>query len=258
VTPPSLSIVIPAFNESTRLAATLATLSARVGDVDAEIIVVDDGSRDDTAAVARRLLADAPPSRVIELPENRGKGAAVRAGVAAATGLRVLFMDADLATDLAALDTVLPALDDADIAIGSRAVPGAVVLNATRGREVMGRVFNRMVRVLARLPVHDTQCGFKAFRGPVAKRLFGMSRIDGFAFDAEVLVYARALGMRIVELPVTWTAVDGSSVRPFSDSVATALQLARVVVRSRPSRIRAAAAEHEPAAPAERCPQSAG
>jgi hypothetical protein len=122
----------------------------------------------------------------------------------------------------------------------------------------MGRVFNRMVRVLARLPVHDTQCGFKAFRGPVAKLLFGMSRIDGFAFDAEVLVYARALGMRIVELPVTWTAVDGSSVKPFSDSVATALQLARVVVRSRPARIRAAASPHEAAAPTERCPQSAG
>jgi glycosyltransferase involved in cell wall biosynthesis len=258
VTPPSLSIVIPAFNESNRLATTLATVSARVADVDTEIIVVDDGSADDTAAVARRLLADDPASRVIELPENRGKGAAVRAGVAAAAGRRVLFMDADLATDLAALDTILPALDDADIAIGSRAVPGAVVLNATRGRAVMGRVFNRMVRVLARLPVHDTQCGFKAFRGPVAKLLFGMSRIDGFAFDAEVLVCARALRMRIVELPVTWTAVEGSSVKPFSDSVATALQLARVVLHRRSSRIRAAAAQREPAAPPERCPQSAG
>ena len=196
----SLSIVIPAYNESARLASTLSLVLERTDD-DVEIILVDDGSSDDTADIARRILARVTPSaRVLELPENRGKGAAVRAGIGSATGDNVVFMDADLATDLDALDGVVGALQTADIVVGSRAVPGSAVFNGTRGRILMGRGFNQMVRALTRTSVHDTQCGFKAFRTPVAHLLFGLSRIDGFAFDAEIL-----------HLAGSWTSESWSS-----------------------------------------------
>jgi len=241
VSTPPVSIVIPAYNESARLASTLPALLEHLADTDAEIVVVDDGSRDDTAVVVRRMLADVPRARIVRLPENRGKGAAVRAGVAGATGDALVFMDADLATDLSALEVVLHALEDADVVVGSRAVPGSVVFNGTRGRALMGRAFNRMVRAVTRLDVHDTQCGFKAFRGPVAKLLFALCQSDGFAFDTEILHDARILGYSIVEVPVTWTAVDGSSVRPVLDSLLTAIGLLRVVIRSRRTRVRAAA-----------------
>jgi glycosyltransferase involved in cell wall biosynthesis len=233
-----LSIVIPAYNESARLATTLTELLARTADSDVEIIVVDDGSTDGTADLARQILSASAGSRVLELGENRGKGAAVRAGIQAATAEAVVFMDADLATDLGALDEVLDGLETADVVVGSRAVAGAVVHDGTRARAIMGRTFNRMVRAIARSDVHDTQCGFKAFRGPAARVLFGLSRIDGFAFDAEVLYYARALRLRVVEVPVVWTAVVGSSVRPVRDSIRTAFDLLRVVARNRPAGVR--------------------
>jgi arabinofuranan 3-O-arabinosyltransferase len=243
VTPPSLTIVIPAFNESARLHSTLPVLLAHVAARDAEIIVVDDGSDDDTALVADAILGTGS-GQVLRLPENRGKGAAVRAGVAAARGEAVLFMDADLATDLEALPAVLKALEDADVVVGSRAVDGAIVYQGTWERALMGRAFNRMVRMLTRLEVHDTQCGFKAFRASVAKLLFAMSCVDGFAFDAEVLDYARILGFRISEVPVVWTAVRGSNVRPVRDSAVTAWALLRIVLWARPARVRALAAAH--------------
>jgi len=238
---PSLSIVIPAYNEATRLPATLAALQQRFGGTDTEVVVVDDGSTDDTAAVARAAGTDALGVTVLQLPENRGKGAAVRAGVAATAGEVVLYMDADLATDLRALDGVLQRLGDADIVVGSRAVPGARVHNTTALRTVMGRTFNGMVRLIARLDVHDSQCGFKAYRGDVARLLFSLSEIDGFASDPEVLVIARILGYRTVEVPVDWTAVDGSSVRPIRDSLVTGAALLRIVARRRPATVRAAA-----------------
>lgn len=237
----SLSIVIPAYNESARLADTLTVLLERTTGDDVEIILVDDGSSDDTPGIARRILARSPRAHVLELPENRGKGAAVRAGVGSATGDNVVFMDADLATDLDALDDVIGALETADIVVGSRAVPGSAVFNGTRGRVLMGRGFNQMVRAMTRTSVHDTQCGFKAFRTPVARLLFGLSRVDGFAFDAEILHLARILEFRVVELPVVWTAVGGSSVRPVRDSLRAAFDLVRLTLRNRPAGVRARA-----------------
>ena len=237
---PSVSIIIPAYQESDRISSTLSALITRFAGSDAEIIVVDDGSRDDTASVARRILEGAR-GRVIQLAKNRGKGAAVRAGVLASTGSAVLFMDADLATELGAVTTALDALERADIVVGSRAVPGAVVREATLGRAVMGRVFNRIVRAVTRLDIHDTQCGFKAFRAEVAHVLFSMSRVNRFAFDAELLTNARILGFRVVEVPVEWTAVKGSSIRPVWDSMMTALELVRLALRARPARVRAQA-----------------
>jgi len=235
---PSLSVVIPAFNEAARLPGTLRVLAERFAGSATEIVVVDDGSADDTAEVARAASTEALPVTVLRLPRNRGKGAAVRAGVAATTGDAVLYMDADLATDLGTLDDFLGRLADADVVVGSRAVPGARVHNTTALRTVMGRTFNRMVRVVARLDVHDSQCGFKAFRGDVARLLFSLGEVDGFAFDPEILVLARILGYRVTEVPVDWTAVDGSSVRPLRDSLVTGGALVRVVVRRRPARVR--------------------
>lgn len=240
---PSLSIVIPAYNESARLTTTLPRVLTWRGDRSIELLVVDDGSEDDTVAVARSSLAGATDAHVIEA-EHRGKGAAVRVGMLAARGDIVGFMDADLATDLGDVAAAIAALDDADVVVGSRSVEGSVVHDGTRLRALMGRGFNRMVRMLARLDVHDSQCGFKLFRRDAARLLFSLSEVDGFAFDAEVLHAARVLDLRIAEIPVTWTAMEGSSVRPVVDSFATGRDLLRMVVRARPSRVRAAARAH--------------
>jgi len=238
---PPLSIVIPAYNEAARLPGTLRALRERFGGSATEVIVADDGSRDDTTSIARSASSPELTVTVVELPENRGKGAAVRAGVAASTGETVLYMDADLATDLAGVDAFLAHLDAADVVVGSRAVPGARVHNTTALRTMMGRTFNGMVRIVTRLDVHDSQCGFKAFRGDAARLLFALGEIDGFAFDPEVLVMARMLGYRIVEVPVDWTAVEGSSVRPVRDSLVTGVSLLRIVARRRPAAVRGAA-----------------
>lgn len=249
---PRLSIVIPAYNEATRLPDTLSQLSAYFSGDPPEVVVVDDGSSDSTAAVARRGASGGLKPIVIELPENRGKGAAVRAGVAASTGDVVLYMDADLATDIAGLNEFLKLLEDFDVVVGSRAVAGATVHNAAWLRTAMGRTFNRLVRILTRLEVHDSQCGYKAFRGDAARLIFALSSVDGFAFDPEVLMIARALGLSVTEVPVDWTAVEGSSVRPLRDSLVTGFVLLRVVLRVRPGHVRdrARALGWNPAAPA--------
>jgi glycosyltransferase involved in cell wall biosynthesis len=205
-----------------------------------ETIVVDDGSTDDTAAVAEASLQGRQGS-VMRLGENRGKGAAVRAGVLASTGDAVLYMDADLATDLEALPEFLAALADADIVSGSRTMPDAVVRNGTKDRAVMAWVFNRIVRACTGVKSHDTQCGFKMLRGDVAREIFSMARCDRFAFDVEVLLLARRLGLRVVERPVVWTAVEGSSVRRGTDSLRAAADVVRIAAWWTPRRVQRAA-----------------
>src|SRR5262245_15648042 len=168
----------------------------------AEVIVVDDGSLDGTAAVAAGLLRGLPGSRVIRLPWNSGKGAAVRVGVAAAAGEAIVFMDADLASDVADLPALLAALEHAEVALGSRRLGGTV--DRSRVRRVGSHLFHRIARLLVPLGLADTQCGFKAFRRAEAKILFGLSRVTGFAFDVEVLALAQSMGYRIAEVPVRW------------------------------------------------------
>jgi dolichyl-phosphate beta-glucosyltransferase len=218
-----LSLIVPAYNEAQRLEAGCARLQAAVdaGAVDpatTEFIVVDDGSSDDTERCAKELYSTFPHSSVIRLPENRGKGAAVRAGVSAATGRYVAFADADMAIDPLQVPQFLAALEGNDLAIGSRAAKGAAVDRASLRRSVMNRTFNHFVNAVTHLSLDDTQCGFKAFRGPLARLLFHCSTTERMAFDVELLALARIFDLRIAQVPVHWSRVEGSRVRSWSDA----------------------------------------
>jgi glycosyltransferase involved in cell wall biosynthesis len=223
-----VSIVVPAYNEEQRLQRTLPQLGQRYRlGADVELIVVDDGSADRTADVARHHLRRLPRGRLLRLPWHSGKGAAVRSGVAAAQGDAIVFMDADLATDLSALPRLLLALRGADVAIGSRSAPGAVVTGRSPARTMLHRGFGVHARRVVGISASDPQCGFKGFRNEAAKLLFAMSRLNGFGFDVEILLLADKLGYRIVEIPVRWHAVEGSHVRA-RDPMAMLLELVRM------------------------------
>jgi glycosyl transferase family 2 len=231
-----LSLIIPAYNEGDRLGDGVQRIHSAVSSgalvpATTEFLVVDDGSSDDTAARAAALLAPYPHVRVIRLPENRGKGAAVRAGVAAASAPIVAFADADMAIDPAQTPEFIAALARADLAIGSRAASGSTVDRSSMNRSVMNRVFNRMVNLLTGVALQDTQCGFKSFRAPAAKLLFHCTTTERFAFDVEVLSLARRFGFTIAEVPVHWRRVKGSRIRPWFDSGS----MARDVLRTRQS-----------------------
>ncbi|MBL7489086.1 glycosyltransferase family 2 protein [Frankia sp. AgB1.9] len=221
-----VSVVVPAFNESRRLPFSLPVLVAALREFPgAEVIVVDDGSSDDTAAIATRLLRDLPTGRVIRLPWNSGKGTAIRAGVAAATGEAIVFTDADLASDVSDLPLLLAALSDAEVAIGSRRV-GA---GATRPyvRQLGSWAFNQLTRSFTAIDLADTQCGFKAFRRDEAKVLFSMARATGFGFDVEVLAMATAMEYRIVEVPVRWSEEPGGTFSVIRHTPSMIVDLAR-------------------------------
>jgi len=235
--PSALSVVVPAYNEARRLKDSLPSLVDVIDDAGAELIVVDDGSDDDTAAVAAAHLADLPGSKVVRLPLNSGKGAAVRAGVAHARGRSIVFMDADLATDLGDLPALVDALETADVAIGSRVVEGATVDCASSTRAHMGRTFNRVARSVTGLDIADTQCGFKAFRAPVAQLLFHLGVVDGFAFDVEILALARRMGYRVAEVPVHWHAVEDTRVDLLRDPVRMVRDVLLTQARWRRTRI---------------------
>jgi dolichyl-phosphate beta-glucosyltransferase len=230
---PPISIVIPAFNEAERLPSSLAEIDrfcAREPDLlPLEVVVVDDGSRDRTAHVARSFApASALSCRVLEHPENRGKGAAVRSGFAASNGAQVVLCDADLATPIEELGILRSHFRQDTIVIGSRAVDRRLIL--TRQpllRDLMGRVFNGLVQLLVLPGVWDTQCGFKLFPGSAARRLAAAQRLDGFAFDVELLARARRAGLDVREVGVRWHHVEASRVLPGRHS----LQMFRDLLR---------------------------
>lgn len=218
-----MSIVIPTYNEEHRLDGCLLELYQLASDLhwgeDVEVIIVDDGSKDRTVEAARAQLGRFASSQLLRLPWHVGKGAAVRLGVTAARGEAIVFMDADLATDLSALTKALDALRDADVAIGSRAIEGAELTGHSRVRGILHRTFRSQVRRLTGVKATDPQCGFKAFRSEVAKALFAMGHVEGFGFDVEILLLAQKLRFRVVEVPVHWHAVSGSHVRVLRDSL---------------------------------------
>jgi dolichyl-phosphate beta-glucosyltransferase len=205
LSPPTLSVVIPAFNEALRLPATLARVREHLAarGVAHEILVVDDGSSDATADVAR---AGGDVVRLLRHEPNRGKGYAVRRGMLAATGERRLMTDADLSTPIEELARLEAEIDRGfDVAIGSRAVAGArIEVRQPAYREAMGRLFNVLVQALLLPGLSDTQCGFKLFTAAAAEAAFRACRLDGFCFDAEALYVARRHGLRIAEVPVVW------------------------------------------------------
>jgi dolichyl-phosphate beta-glucosyltransferase len=230
--PPDLSIVIPAYNEEMRLSCTVHEVVGycRTHRRCFELIIVDDGSRDATMSVARGLASQFEEIRVIGLPLNRGKGHAVRSGVADAKGRTVLFTDADRSTPIGELERLEAALaSGADLAVGSRELPGdGVRARVKLYRRVIGRTFHQLVKLLAQVEVTDTQCGFKLFRASVAHDLFSRGLMDGFSFDVELLVIAKRRGFRIAEVPVNWTHQAGSKISLTRDSLHMAADLFRI------------------------------
>jgi glycosyltransferase involved in cell wall biosynthesis len=209
----SISIIVPAFNEESRLPATLdkvrGYLDRSAWDF-AEIVVVDDGSRDGSAQAAR-----AAGARVLENPGNRGKGYSVRHGMLEAKGEWALFTDADLSAPIEDLEKLWAAAEHRSVrvAIGSRAIDRSLVgVHQPAFREAMGRVFNLAMRAITGLPYRDTQCGFKLFEASAAREIFSRQRLDGFGFDVEVLFIARLLGYAAAEVPVRWNNAAGSTV----------------------------------------------
>ncbi len=232
-TTPYLSLIIPAYNEAERIAPTLESVGVYFRNFPGgvEIIVVDDGSTDGTAAV----VAGARPTLsawgialcVLGNPGNQGKGSSVRRGFLQARGDVVLFSDADLSTPLTETPKLLAPLErgECEATIGSRDLPDSQIgVHQSPWREFAGRSFNRFVRLVTGLPYADTQCGFKAFRREVFAPIFRLQQVMGFAFDVEILYLARKRGVRVLEVPVVWNHAAGSkvglnwrSIKPFWD-----------------------------------------
>ncbi|HYL09756.1 MAG TPA: dolichyl-phosphate beta-glucosyltransferase [Candidatus Acidoferrales bacterium] len=219
---PELSIVVPAYNEEARLPPTLRRIAEylRAGDRSAEVIVVDDGSRDHTAEVVRSFDAELPSLRVLPNGVNRGKGFSVRRGALEARGRIILFTDADLSAPIEEADKLFAALANADVAIGSRGLDRSLIeVHETPFREFAGIIFNKIVRILLFLPFVDTQCGFKAFLRERCRILFEQQRIERFGFDPELLFLAKRHGRRAVEIPVRWAHSPATRVSMLRDSV---------------------------------------
>ena len=232
---PPFTVVIPCYNEAARIGGTLrSTLDyLNANAPESQLIVVNDGSTDATAAIAREKLDGAKvETRLLENFPNRGKGAAVRSGLLAAEKPIGLFFDADLSTPLGETPKLIEpiARDEVDVAFGSRALDRSLIgVHQPWRREQGGRVFNLLVRAATGLPFWDTQCGFKAFQLDVCRPILEAAHVDGFAFDVELLFLANRAGLRIRETPVRWNHAEGSKVSFFRDS----LRMLREVVAMR-------------------------
>jgi len=220
--PRSISIIIPAYNEQDRLPETIRRIEHYFGGANwdsHEILVVDDGSTDDTAGAAGQFAKNNPNIRLLRNPGNRGKGFSVRHGMLEARGDWRLFSDADLSAPIEELEKLRCAVATGkfEIAIGSRAVDRSLIgVHQPGMRESMGRIFNLVMRASTGLDIADTQCGFKLFRGDVAQDVFSRQKLERFGFDAEVLYIAHRRGHNIAEVPVRWNHVEGSKVSMFT------------------------------------------
>ncbi|MDX8405514.1 MAG: glycosyltransferase family 2 protein [Mariprofundus sp.] len=228
-----LSVIIPAFNEASRLPATLkdaySWLSAEMHEP-FEIVVVDDGSTDGTADEVRALMGHMPELVLLQQAQNRGKGAAVRRGMLEACGELRLFMDADHATHISELTKVLPVVaQGADVVLASRQHPDSdIAQHQSWLREHMGKAFNLLMRTMVGLHMQDTQCGFKGFTAAAAEAIFSRQQLDGFSFDVEILFLANALGFTTAEIPVRWVNEPNSKVRMLMDPLLMFVDLLRI------------------------------
>jgi dolichyl-phosphate beta-glucosyltransferase len=231
---PLLSLIVPAYNEADRLPDTIQRIRkhSRSWNFPFEVTVVVEPSEDRTLVLAENAVKSWIDLRVLTHHEKRGKGFAVRSGMLRARGDLIFFTDADLSTPLEDLDAALALFAhdrSIDLIVGNRMHPQSQILQRQNvSRERMGKVFNRIVQTLTGLRIRDTQCGFKGFRNRAAKEIFGRQRIDGFSFDVEVLLLARAMGFAIAELPVHWTNSEASHVRPVHDSTQMFFDVIRV------------------------------
>lgn len=240
---PELSIVLPAYNEAARIVPSLESIRSflRESRIDAEVVVVDDGSHDGTSEAVRNqmpLFGPALPLRLLTNETNRGKGYSVRRGVLASTGRTVLFTDSDLSSPISEYPKLAAPLArrEAAVAVGSRALAASQVeVHQSWLRESYGRLFNVLVRILTGLPYRDTQCGFKLFSREAADAIFPLQTLEGFGFDVEILYIARKLGFRAVEVPVVWRNAQGSRVGLLSGARAF-LDILEVLRRDRTGR----------------------
>ena len=224
-----VSFVIPAYNEEERIMPLLEgidSLSLLAQDI--EVIIVDDGSLDRTSDVCQKEIDHRfPLGKVIKISSNRGKGNALRIGVSAASSPTIITMDADMATDLSAVEPALMGLKENHIVVGSRAAEGSKTQGVSNTRRLITNGFSLFLRIVTSYKVSDTQCGFKAYRSPVAKVLFASSRAKGFAQDAEILDLAYRNNLSILEIPVLWTAIPGSKVNLVRDSFSSFFEVIR-------------------------------
>jgi glycosyltransferase involved in cell wall biosynthesis len=229
---PRYSIVIPAYNESARILPTLESVvsSVRSNHWDAEVIVVNDGSTDSTAALVRQFAQSAPELRLLENPANRGKGFSVRNGLLHARGDIVMFTDADLSAPIDEAGRLFSAIQaGADIAIGSRwLATSRQTHRQPLYRQVFGRCFNLLTRAVMRLPYADTQCGFKAFSRHAAQTVFQLMTIERWGFDPEILFIARKRGFKVTEVPVSWAHDSRTRISYLRDGLQMLKELAIV------------------------------
>ena len=228
----SISVIVPAYNEEARIVPTLERLCEYLGErfPGYEIIVVDDGSTDNTSRVVKNLILKSCDIKLIQSPKNMGKGHAVKTGVLASKGGLVLICDADLSTPVEEVEKLGHFMKEGfDIAIGSRGLRDSdIAVRQPWHRERMGKIFNVFVRNLVMGGIRDTQCGFKLFRGDVSRELFAKCRIHGFSFDVEVLFLAEKAGYKIKEVPIRWLNSPHSRVTLISDPVSMFLELFRI------------------------------
>ncbi|MCI0627377.1 MAG: glycosyltransferase family 2 protein [Acidobacteria bacterium] len=227
---PLLSIIVPAYNEARRIPRTLEILRQYLDGKGwrAEVIVVNDGSSDDTLAVVEKFRGQWDALRLLDNGDNRGKGFSVRSGALDAQGEVILFTDADLSAPITEMPKLVDPIlkGDCDVTFGSRAVDRSLIgVHQSPFRETSGRIFNLFVQGLTGLPFKDTQCGFKAFRRQRAVPVFQRQRIMGFGFDPEILYIAKKRGLRLREIPVRWDHVEGTTVRFLKDSCQMFLDL---------------------------------
>ncbi len=224
--------MIPAYNESARLGVTLQKVLAYVHAQgwDAEVIVVNDGSRDNTADIARSFAAKDPALRLVENPGNHGKGYSVRNGMLNALGRIVLFSDADLSSPIEEAPKLFQALEQgADIAIGSRWLRSETQTQRQPvHRQLFGRIFNLILRLTLGLKFKDTQCGFKAFKQPAVQAIFPLQKIERWGFDPEILFLARKFKFKVKEVPVAWGHSGGTRINPMVDGSRMVMEMLRI------------------------------